>query len=229
VLSFISLFPTYVTGFRLVEETSNTWSTVIHTVAMAVAGLLLLAPGTRRPVGPGFLLGSGATALFSVIVGITLDTSHYFGDPGAGLWFDVAGGAVAVLATVIVVVSVVGSGMVRLARRPAPYSWLAALAGVVGAVALYLGQQKAEWFEATPHLAGVTWTSVAAVVVPLAAAMTLPHRFAIALIAGWLVTGLDILAFNAMTGITVFAATLVALAVVLALLIRAERRAGTPA
>jgi hypothetical protein len=228
VLWLVSLFPYYVEGFRLVDEASFTWSTVIHTVAVAVAGILLLAPGTRRPVGPGFLIGSGATALFSVIVGITLDTSHYYGDPGAGLWFDVAGGAVVVLAIVIVVVSVVGAGLVRLTRRPAPYSWLAALAGIVGAVGLYTGQQNAEWFEATPHLAGVTWMSVAAVVVPAAAAMTLPHRFAIALLAGWLASGLGILAFNAMTGVTVFAVTLGALVVALGLLIQADRRSHPP-
>lgn len=201
---------------------------MIRTVASSVAGILLLAPGTRQPVGPGFLLGSGATALFSVIVGITLDTSHYYGAPGAGLWLDVAGGAVLVLATVIVVVSLVGSGSVRLVRRPAPYSWLAALAGSTGAVALYIEQQRGEWFEATPHLAGVTWISVAAAIVPLVAATTLPHRFAIALLAGWLVSGLDILAFNSMTGVPVFAATLVALIVALALLIRAERRSHPP-
>jgi hypothetical protein len=224
VLSLVSLFPYYFSGFRLVDEASNTWGTVIHTVVVATAGILLLAPGTRRPVGPGFLLGSGATALFSVIVGITLNTSRYYGDPGAGLWFDVAGGAVLVLATVIVVASAVGSGLVRLARRPAPYSWLAALAGIVGAAALYFEQQNAEWFEATPHLAGVTWTSVAALIIPVAAAMTLPHRFAIALLSGWLASGLGTLAFNSMTDVPVFAATLVALIVVLALLIRTERR-----
>jgi hypothetical protein len=70
--------------------------------------------------------------------------------------------------------------------------------------------------------------SVAAVVVPAAAAMTLPHRFAIALLAGWLASGSGILAFNAMTGVTVFAATLGALVVALGLLVQADRRSHPP-
>jgi hypothetical protein len=98
------------------------------------------------------------------------------------------------------------------------------LAGVIGAVALYTEQQGAEWFEATPHLAGVTWTSAAALIIPVAAAVTLPHRFAIALLAGWITSGLGTLAFNSITAVPVFAATLVVLMVALALLIRTERR-----
>jgi hypothetical protein len=129
---------------------------------------------------------------------------------------------------VLLPVSAVGAGLVRLARRPAPYSWITAVAGIIGAVALYIEQQNADWFNATPHLAGVTWTSVAALVIPVAAAMTLPHRFAIALLTGWLTSALSILALNAMTGTMVFDAALVALVIALALLIRTERRSHPP-
>jgi hypothetical protein len=229
VLSLLSLFPYYVGSFRLVDEARFTWNTVIYTVAIATAGILLLAPGTRRHVGPGFLLGCGALRFNAIIVGITLNTSRYHGDPGAGMWFDVASGAVVVLATVIMVVSMVGSGSLHLTRRPAPYSWLAVVAGVVGAVALYVEQRRMEWFIPEVDTASVTWTSVAAALVPVVAAMTLPHRFAIALLAGWLASGLGILAFNAMTGVTVFTATLGALAIALALLIHTERRSQPPA
>jgi hypothetical protein len=54
--------------------------------------------------------------------------------------------------------------------------------------------------------------------------MTLPHRFAIAVLAGWLGTGLSIIAWTSLTGVEVFAATLVVLAAAALLLLRAERR-----
>ncbi|MEV7040935.1 caspase family protein [Amycolatopsis sp. NPDC051061] len=224
VLSLLSMFPYYVGSFHTVDEARFTWNTVIGAAAAVIAGVLLLAPGTRRLAGPGFLLGSGALALNAIIVGITLNASLHYGVPGAGMWLDVTSGAVRVLAIVIVVVCMVGSGSLRLTRRPAPYSWLAALAGVVGAVALYVEQRGMEWFVPEVDTVTVTWTSVVAVVIPMLAAMILPHRFAIALLAGWLAAGLGILAFNSMTGVTVFTATLGALAIALALLIHAERR-----
>ena len=58
--------------------------------------------------------------------------------------------------------------------------------------------------------------------------MPLPHRFAVALLAGWLASGLGILASNAMTGVIVFGVTLGALVVALVFLIRADRRSRAP-
>jgi hypothetical protein len=233
VLSIVSLFPYYVSSHRTLDEARFTWNAVIGIAAAAVAATLLLAPGTRRLVGSGFLLGSGVLAVNAVIVGLTLETSGFYGESGPALWLDVAAGTVRLCAIVIVVVSVVGSGSLHLARRPAPYFWLTALAGIVGAVALYVEQRGAEWFEPEVDAASVTWTSIAAVVVPLAAAMILPHRFAIALLAGWLACGLGILAFNDTTDDTielpVFATTLVALVIALGLLIHADYRTRTTA
>jgi hypothetical protein len=224
MLSLISLFPDYVEGFRLLDAAFNTWSTVIHTATAAIAGLLLLAPSTRRLIGPGFILGGTATALSTVLGGIALETSRYYGAPGSGLWLDLAGGAVLELATAIAIVTVVRSGPVRLDHRPGPLSWLVALTGAIGSVALYLGQQNAEWFVAEVHTGAVVWTSIVALGVPAVAAMTLPHRFAIAVLAGWLGNGLAVLAFNSFTGVEVFAATLVVLTAAALLLLRAERR-----
>jgi hypothetical protein len=233
VLSTVSLFPYYVTGHRTLDEARFTWNAVIGIAAAAVAATLLLAPGTRRLAGSGFLLGSGALAVNAVIVGLTLETSGYYGESGPALWLDVAAGTVRLCAIVIVVVSVVGSGSLHLARRPEPYSWLAAITGIVGAVALYVEQRGAEWFEPEVDAATVTWTSIAAVLVPLAVAMIQPHRFAIALLAGWLASGLGILAFNDTTDDTielpVFATTLVALVIALGLLIHADYRTRTTA
>jgi hypothetical protein len=197
---------------------------VIRAAAAATAGILLLAPSTRRLTGPGFILGATAGALNSVLIGIGLEASRYYGAPGGGLWLDVAGGAALELATATAIVAVVRSGTVRLGHRPGPLSWLVALAGVVGSIALYLGQQNVEGFIAEVNMGAVVWTSIVALGVPAVAAMTLPRRFAIAVLAGWLGTGLSILAFNGLTGLEVFAATLVVLAAATLLLLRAERR-----
>jgi hypothetical protein len=224
VLWLISLFPVYVGGFRLLDAASNTWSTVIHTATAAIAGVLLLAPSTRRLIGPGFILGGAATALSPVLGGIALETSRYYGAPGGGLWLDLAGGAVLELAAAIAMVAAVRSGSVRLDRHPGPLSWLVALTAAIGSVALYLDQQNAEWFVAEVHTGAVVWTSIVALGVPAVAAMTLPHRFASAVLAGWLGTGLAVLAFNSLAGVEVFATTLVVLAAAALLLLRAERR-----
>jgi Caspase domain len=231
VLSIVGLFPYYVATHRTLDEARFTWNAVIGIAVAAVAATLLLVPGTRRLVGSGFLLGSGVLSVNAIIVGLTLETSRYYGDPGPALWLDVAAGTVRLCAIFIVVVAV-GAGSLHLARRPEPYSWLAASAGLVGAVALYVEQRGSEWFEPEVDAATVAWTSIAAILVPLAVAMILPHRFAGALLAGWLASGLGIYAFNDMDDtieIPVFATTLVVFVVVLVLLIRADHRSRPPA
>lgn len=122
MLWLLTLFPAYVNTFRIVTEARVTWSTVINATATAVAGILLLAPGTRRLVGPGFLLGCGA-------------------------------------------------------------------------LALNVEQRREEWLVSDVDSATVTWTSVVAAAIPAVAAMTVPRRFAVAVLAGWLTSGLGILAF----------------------------------
>src|SRR2546421_5141362 len=62
-----ALFPDYFAGFRLVDYRPMLLYMPIVAALASGAGACLLTPGTRRLIGPGFLLGMAAATSSSVL------------------------------------------------------------------------------------------------------------------------------------------------------------------
>ena len=220
VLECLALFPEFVGGFHLTDVPSNTLSVVITTALDIGVGVCLLMPRTRS-VGAGLLLGAEATAPTGPMYDINFLITEQYGEAGAGLWLDLVANVVLIIAATVVVVTLVQKGSVRFTLQGARLvSWLIVLLGVAGAVTLFFESQefvaaRNQYFVPAEDLLPLIWTSTMALVLPLIAAAARPRLFGVALLAGWIGCGVNVVAFN--TGFetsSVFGYTLLALLVV---------------
>jgi hypothetical protein len=222
VLAFLAMFPDYVGGARLTSVPANVLSVVLESSVGFAGGVFVLVPATRRLIGPGFLLGAAATAPTAPIYDVILLKNGNYGIPGPGIFLDLTGGLVMIAAAVVAAVTLVRRRRVRLTRPgldPLPY--LAMLIGVASAVTLLVqvrGDQviagRNQTFVSGEDLPPLIWTAIVALLIPVVAAIVTPRRFSVALLAGWIGCGTNVVAFTVGFRSSLFGYTLIALLVV---------------
>jgi hypothetical protein len=230
VMLFLSMFPPFLAGSPLADHSANTWQTVIEAVAAAVAGSCLLAPRTRELIGPGLLFGAIATApsgaIYDLIVG------RAFPPIGPGLWLNVVGCVILTVAAGMVLRALARQRLVIVGRRiPAGViPWLVVLVGCAGAVLLVVEVLNRDILAGTgdkvagTDLFALYWTATMALLLPAVAVITSPGRFSVALLRGWLATGIAEDVFYTGADSSVFALTLFALlALTIAFAVTARR------
>jgi hypothetical protein len=232
VLELLAIFPRYVGDFHPTTMPVAMWFTIAGEILVFGASACVFLPRTRPFIGPGLLLGAVATAPDTPVYAVTFLLVRKYGSPGPGLWLDLAGGTILILAACIAGATLVRTGTVRFAlRRPEGMSaWLVALLGVAGAIALFLqaqGEQlvpgRAKAFMPSEDLVPLIWGSAMALVMPVAAAVAIPRRFGVALLAGWIGCGVAVVSFSTGVRGSLFGYTLLALAAVIIPFARAAR------
>jgi hypothetical protein len=121
------------------------------------------------------------------------DRLRYGGDTyfGGGWWFQLVAHLALVLAACLAGLALAGTTEVRL-MRPTPQgelAWLVALLGAAGALALLFHDRNLWHPSGLPnrwYVVPSIWMTVMAFVVPASAAVAVPRRFGIALLAGWI-------------------------------------------
>jgi Caspase domain len=221
-IALAGLVPTYQVGASdhpLATDPSALWYTLILSALAVAAGVCVLATSTRRLVGPGLLVGLAPvmTANLLYLGGLWLHT----GGLGHGYALQFAASLIVLLGACAVVPHLRREG-VRITPPPfenrlAPVvigaSALGALALIVDIVDTSNSGREVQFAD--------FWVLAMALVAPAAAAAARPRRFAVAVLAGWIGSGLAILVSDVLIRIangwvvapTVpFAAALVALA-----------------
>jgi hypothetical protein len=160
------------------------------------AGSCTLIPRTRRLIGPGLLLGIVATSTWSLVFLVSDRLRYWYRGVtfGGGWRVELVAHMALVLAACLTGVALARAAEVRLVRRPpqGELAWLVALLGCAGAVALIF-HDRYLWHPWTPAdrwlVAPSIWMTVMAAVVPACAAVAVPRRFGVALLAGWIAGG----------------------------------------
>jgi caspase domain-containing protein len=219
VVLLISVFPTFLYGSPLSASFANTWQNVLEAVAAGVAGCFLLVHRTRSVIGPGFLFGAIATApsggVYDVLVGKHYDSLSVSIGPGLPINFvaciilTVAGG--------MVWRTVAKRRLVHVGRRAGILPWLVVFVGLASAVLLVGQVLNQDAIAGTGNSAMPTdlfalyWTAVMALVLPTVAVFVAPPTFGVALLAGWLMTGIAEALFYASAPKSYFLLTLIAM------------------
>jgi hypothetical protein len=182
------------------------WRYGIYVLVLAAfalgAGACILMAGMRRRVGPGLLLGVVAAStpglLFLPIDRLRSQTVP----PGGSWWFVFLAHLVLLLAGCLAWIALARIGEVRLMPLPPQgrSAWLVTIAGGAGAVALFyydldlwnaFSEGADRWY-AFPSL----WATLVALIVPTCAAVAVPRRFGVAVLAGWIGVGAALAGFN---------------------------------
>jgi hypothetical protein len=246
----MGLFPAYYWTASLRDAPSArddmSWYAVYLVVMAALilgAGACTLIPRTRRLIGPGLLLGIVAASTWGLVF-LASDRLQYGGDTkfGAGWWVELVAHLVLVLTVCLTGLALARTAEVRLVRRPpqGESAWLVALLGCSGALALIFHDenlwQQTSWPPNRWYAAPSIWMTVMAAVVPACAAVVVPRRFGVALLAGWITGGAAFFGFYytwdryreggniGRSPIITFGLTLLALLVVTVLFARAAPR-----
>jgi len=197
ILGFASLRPTYQTlngsSYNLAGLAFVAWPVILGAVVDLVAAACLLAPGTRRLIGPGILLGNVAVSAGGLALQIsTLLTEQ---GVGGGFWIALFSGLCEVSAACVAGVAVARTPEIRLPHWPARtvLAWVIILIGAAAAVAILSYAQVLSQAGAGHFRTLLTWTAVMAILVPLIATAAVPARFATAVLGGWL--GGNVVAF----------------------------------
>src|SRR5262249_18331494 len=198
ILGFFALSPTYATvsqgSYSLGGLSFTKWYVILGAIIDLVAGACLLAPRTRRLIGPGILLGNVAVSTGGLATQIvSLLTGDGF---GGGFWIALFSSLGEVSAVCVAGVAVARTPEIRLPHWPTrtARAWMIILLGVTAAVsALFYARHlsAAGWGQ---YWTLNIWTAVAAVVVPLIATSVVPARFAAAVLGGW--TGANVAVFS---------------------------------
>jgi len=193
LVGVVGLFPAYLGDFRLASSAANTWYMLVVAALATSAGICIFAPRTRWLIGPGLLLGAMAASPGGPIYAITF-LAQGSQSVGAGLWLDLVGDAILLLAACLAGLALARAGGVRIVPHlpKGPLPWLVVLLGVVGAVALFQVQGRGyvpgvvDAFKPEEDLLPLMWMSAMAFVVPVCAALAVPRQFGVALLAGWI-------------------------------------------
>jgi hypothetical protein len=193
----------------------------------AGAGICLFAPPTRRLIGPGLLLGVAVGAPAGVLYDLIL--GPVYGSLGAGYWLGLLAKVILIVAVCIAGLAVVRVGDVRVGPLPPRdvLAWLVILLGAAGAVTLFSQTYGAAFlpfrdkaFDSAQDLVPLIWTSATALVVPAVAAVAVPRRFGVAVLAGLIAYAMPLPADNIAWPGGPFGYTLLALLIVTILFAR---------
>jgi uncharacterized caspase-like protein len=197
VLTFLALFPYYAGDSGLSDSPASLWPQVL-TAALAMVAGAGVATLPYQPAAPGLLLGSASTALASGVYDIIF-LAKGADRIGAGLWLDLAGSTILVLAAGVAARTVIRSGGAQLvlARLRDPLALLIALLGWAGAIALISRAQsdthmaaRGQSFVMSEDLAPLIWLTILAGSIPLIAVLARPRLFGLGLLAGWIGSGI---------------------------------------
>jgi hypothetical protein len=169
----------------------------LHAVILATlavgAGACTLIPRTRRFIGPGLLLGVVAASTWGLLFLVSDRLRNNRVSFGDGWRLELIAHLVLVLAAGLAGLALARTAEVRLVRRPpqGELAWLVVLLGGVGALALFLHDQNLwrtfiVWRPDRWYVVPSIWMTVMALVVPACAAVAVPRRFGVALLAGWI-------------------------------------------
>jgi hypothetical protein len=231
VVLFISVFLPFLGGSPLSVKSANTWQNVLEAVAAGVAGCFLLLHRTRNLIGPGFLFGAIATAPSGAVYDVLVGKHYESAGIGPGLPINFAGCLVLTAAGGMVWYAVTKQRLVRAERRAGILPWLVVFVGLASAVLLVSQVLNQEAIAGTgtavigSDLFALYWTAVMALVLPTVAVFVTPSAFGVALLAGWLTTGIAEALFYASAPKSYFLLTLIAmLAVTIAYAVTALRQ-----
>ena len=196
IILFISIFPAFLGGYALTARSANTWQNVIEAAAAAVAGIALVAQPTRNVIAPGFLFGAIATAPSGGVYDLLVGNHYADSGIGPGLPINLAACAILTLAGGLAWRAVAKQRLVQAGRRSGILPWLVVLVGLASAVLLVSQVLSQDTIAGTNYpvigsdLFALYWTAVMALVLPTVAVFVTPPAFGVALLAGWLTTGI---------------------------------------
>jgi hypothetical protein len=208
------------------------WQTLTMVPLLLVAGVCVFAPRTRRLIGPGLLLGAVAASSMGLAYVIRDPTG---GPPEAGYWLELSAQLALVLAACLVVIALVDDPGVRITRAPrGAIAWWVLVLGGAGALTLVF-HTLLVFHNVADDRHQTLYVNIAAtvmaLVVPTCAALAVPRRFGVFLLAGWITacTTFSLLNFGFLerqsldtTTIVIFGSTLLGLAVMAINLAQAE-------
>jgi hypothetical protein len=230
VLWLAALFEPYIvssgTGFTIAYADGNVYPVTVL-VGLCIAAALLMVPATRTSIGPGFLIGV-STGQISVFVLSTLLphwASEQVSDSSLGTAYYLALlTALAVVAGAILCASCLPRAGVRLqwlGRTSGWPAWAVAVLGVVAATALLVEVVQASdlpgvprTFDASIDLPILLTDALMLTVVAIVAAVSTPRRFGVAVLAGWLVAAVSMVAYYIGGQLTLFTILVAAMAAV---------------
>ena len=231
---------TNASSYRLIDYAANREQLFIDAAVVLAAGIGLLVPRTSALVGTGLILGAAIVVPSDVAVVFAVQHVQGSIQLGPGSWLVLIAQALAVVAAVLAVLSLVRGRVVRveprsLIRRGRGQlaAGLVVLLGLAGAVAYAVQVGRAHQ---VPGLSvdishqlmiPLIWTTTAAVLVSVTAGSARPRAFGTALAAGWIGAGLGEVAFLTGFATSVFGFTLVALALALIPFARTGSPAGS--
>jgi hypothetical protein len=216
VLLVAGLGPLYVGDFRVGSEPALVWYALVMAALALGAGVCTLLPRTRRLIGPGFLLGTVAASTIG-LVSIVRDSLYINGDSvGYGFGFELIAHVSLAVAACLAGLALAQAGEVRVVPRP-PQGALPRLVtflGAASAVAL-LSQFLEQGFDFAYGSVPLGWETAMAFVVPASAAVAVPRRFGVALLAGWIGGSASFLSGNTGVGAVLIIGTWLALVLVI--------------
>jgi hypothetical protein len=227
VLTAVAMYLPWDHEFSQSERPALAIAIALGAALRAGVGICLFVPPTRRLIGPGLLLAVAVDAPAAVLYDLIL--GPVYGSLGAGYWLGLLASVILIVAVCIAGLAVVRVGDVRIGW-PGPrdaLAWLVILLGAAGAVTLFSQTYGAAFlpfrgkaFDPAQDLVPLIWTSAMALVVPAVAALAVPRRFGIAVLAGWIVYAMPLPADNTQWPGGPFGYTLLALLIVTILFAR---------
>jgi hypothetical protein len=240
IVTLISVFPTFLDGYPLSMYSANTWQNVLEAVAAGVAGCGLLVYRRRNLIGPGFLFGAIATAPSGAVYDVLVGKHYESTGIGPGLPINFAACIILTVAGGMAWYVITKQRLVRAERQPGVLPWLVAFVGLASAVLLISQVLNQDAIAGTrtavigTDLFALYWTAIMALVLPTVAVFVAPATFGVALLAGWLTTGIAEALFYTSAPKSYFLLSLIAmLAVTIAYAVTARRQQsavgnGTP-
>lgn len=244
-LLVVGLLPDYRGSESLLEKQTYDasterymWHALTIAVLVLIAGVCILVSRTRRVIGPGLLLGAVAASSQGFA---RLASDPPSGSPEAGYWLELSAYLILLLATCLIVIALVADPTAHLARKPAGVlAWWVLVLGGGGALSLvfhtlliFHNVPAGKYQTLSVNIAA----TVMALAVPACAALVVPRRLGVFLLAGWIIAGatFSLLNFTFLERqsldtptIIIFGYTLLDLAVIAFYLDRAEPRRISP-
>jgi hypothetical protein len=212
--------------------------TLSTAVIVVVADILLFVRRTRALIGPGVMLGAAAAVSAGLVVNVAFFNSTGGEGFNIGFWLMTIGFLILVAATVLPGLATIRSGTVsfRGSVRTGWRAWLVTILTALAALFLMMRGSGDERWGLGFYGAGTTWLAITALIIAISAPIAMPRSFAVALLAGWLASGVAALVrfgsiesgwrFDPLLPTVLFSLTLVALLV--ATILFARGSAGHP-
>jgi hypothetical protein len=229
------LFPPYIvesSGTRSTILDGESGYAVIVLLGLCMAAALLLIEATRASIGAGFLIGLSSGLPSSLVLAALLPhyiSVKYDASVGSAYYLNMLS-ALVILAGASVCARCLWREGVRLrwpGRAGSWSTWAVAVLGVVAAIALVVEVVQQQDPDGSVIRPTVATDGLMLAVIAIVAAASTPRRFGVAVLAGWLVAAVSMVAFYAHGWLTVSTISIVAMAAV-GIVFAREAKAMTP-